>query len=524
MRADYVIVGAGSAGCVLAGRLTAAGRSVLLLEAGGADDRLEVRIPAAFSKMFRTDADWAYETEPQAHLGGRRLYWPRGKMLGGSSSINAMIYQRGHRRIYDRWLELGAKGWSYEEVLPYFVKMEDNPRLGGDPFHGLGGPQRVEDPRDPHPLSRAFVEAAIEAGLPRRDDFNGREQEGVGLYQVTQRRGARCSAATAYLAPARERPELTVWTHAHALGLIWQGTACTGVRVRHESKTKEVFASREVILCGGAINTPQLLMLSGVGPADALRPHDLDVVVDLPGVGRNLQDHPFTALCYVSRVPDSLASAESPANLAKYLGMRRGLLTSNVGEAGGFTTILDDAEVPDLQYHFAPGWYLEHGFVVPEGHGFSIGPTLVMPKSRGSITLKSSHPFAAPRIEPHYLSHPDDAKILIEGIRLARRIAHAPALSRWRGPEYLPGARHESDEALRAHLERTVETLYHPVGTCRMGASEDEEAVVDPELRVRGVEGLRVVDASVMPLLPNANTNAPVMMIAEKAADLVLGR
>ena len=511
---DYVVVGAGSAGCVLAGRLSEdVGARVLLVEAGGPDRRREVQIPAAFGTLFKTECDWDYETEPQPHLGGRRLFWPRGKMLGGSSSMNAMIYVRGHRTDFDGWRDAGNDSWDFESVLPFFRKAEHQER-GADEFHGAGGPLNVASLRTVNPLSRAFVAAAVELGHTPNPDFNGAEQDGFGVYQVTQKGGRRWSAADAYLKPAFGRRNLTVLTGAHATRVLFEGTRAAGVEYVREGRTERAAAAREVILCGGAVNSPQLLMLSGVGAADELRRLGIAPVADLPGVGRNLQDHLIVAVAYACTRPVSLASAEAVRNVVSYLLLRRGPLTSNVGEAGGFVRTDASLAAPDLQFHFGPVYYISHGFVRPEGHGFSIGPTLIRPRSRGHITLRSADPFEPPSIEPCYLEDGSDLRTLVEGVRLARELAHTKALEGFRGAALCD--RLSTDEEMVEHVRATAETIYHPTGTCRMG--NDELAVTDARLRVRGAEGLRVVDASVMPEIVGGNTNAAVIMIAEKAA------
>jgi choline dehydrogenase len=517
---DYVVVGAGSAGCVLANRLSEDGRArVLVLEAGGSDARQEVRIPAAFAKLFKGPCDWAYETEPEPNLGGRRLFWPRGKMLGGSSSMNAMIYIRGNAADYDAWRDAGNAGWDYASVLPYF-RRAFNQQRGASDLHGSGGPLNVADLRYVHPVTRAFLAAAAETGLAANDDFNGARQEGSGLYQVTQRRGRRHSAADAYLRPALSRPNLAVESGAHATRILFDGRRATGVAYRRDGRDVEVRASREVLLAGGAINSPQLLMLSGVGPAADLRALGVEVVADVAGVGENLQDHLLTILAYECTQPGTLASAERLTSVARYLLFRAGPLTSNVAEAGAFARVLDDAATPDVQLMFGPCFYIEHGFVRREGHGFSVGPVLLRPESRGSVRLASADPFAPPEIRANYLSSERDLRTLVEGVRLSRRIAAAPALAPFRGAEVLPGDEvADDDAALAEFVRRSAETLYHPVGTCKMGTGAD--AVVDAQLRVRGVAGLRVVDASVMPTIPSGNTNAPTIMIAEKAADAI---
>lgn len=516
---DFVIVGAGSAGCVLARRLSDDPKTtVLLLEAGGAATQKEFAIPAAFSKLFRSAHDWAFYTEPQPHLANRKLYWPRGKVLGGSSSINAMIYIRGHRHDFDHWRNLGNTGWSYSDVLPYFKKSEHQTRIASE-YHGQDGPLCVSDLRTVNPLSRAFVEAAVELGFPRNADFNGAQQEGFGLYQVTQRRGKRCSAANAFLDSARARRNLTIHTGAHAARILFDGKRATGLAYLRHGKQETAHARREVLVSCGTVQSPQLLMLSGIGPADHLRSLDIPVVTDLPGVGQNLQDHLFLAVAYHCKKPITLDKAENLGNFLRYLAFKTGPLTSNVAESGGFVSMTPGAPAPDLQFHFGPVYYLNHGFDRPEGHGFSIGPTLLRPKSRGCITLRSADPLAPPAIQPNYLSEDSEVCVLVEGIRLARRLAKAKAFAAYCGGEFCPGQDAQSDDALAEYVRKSAETVYHPVGTCKMG--HDPMAVVDDHLRVHGVQGLRVIDASIMPTLIGGNTNAATIMIAEKAADLL---
>lgn len=516
---EYVIVGAGSAGCVLANRLSAAGASVLLLEAGEPDDEREIDIPAAFSELFRTDVDWEYYTEPQSKLNDRELYWPRGKVLGGSSSINAMIYMRGHPDDYDDWASFGNEGWGYDDLMPYFKRAQNQER-GESAHHGTGGPLTVTELRSPNELSRTFVEAGEAIGLPHNDDFNDGTQEGVGLYQVTQQGGSRLSAASAYLKPVLDRSNLDVETGAHVTRVRFDGTKAVGVDYVQNGNRVEIDAGEEVLLCGGTINSPQLLMLSGVGPTDHLAEHDIDVVVDRPGVGRNLQDHLNTGVVYDSTKPITLDDADSIWNLIKYLVRKRGPLTSNVAEAGGFAKTTANLDVPDIQFHFGPAYFIRHGFGNPdEGHGFSVGALLLRPESRGRITLRSADPFDDPAIDPRYLSVEKDLDVLCEGVKISREIAQAEPFDEYRGDEILPEGDIEDDDDVVDHIRETAETLYHPVGTCAMGT--DDMSVVDDRLRVHGTEGLRVVDASVMPTLVGGNTNAPTITIAEKAADMI---
>jgi choline dehydrogenase len=518
---DYVIVGAGSAGCVVASRLTEDPNvSVLLLEAGGSDKKQEVQIPAAFSKLFKSPLDWNYETEAQPTMKGRKMYWPRGKMLGGSSSMNAMMYVRGNRHDYDEWGESGNPGWAFADVLPYFKKAEHYER-GGNDLVGGAGPLNVAEQRSANPITLACLEAAAEIGLPRTDDFNGRTQEGIGLALLTQKNGARYSTATAYLKPAMKRPNLTVHTQAQATKVLMNGKRAVGVSYLRNGVATEARVNREVILCGGAINSPQVLLLSGIGPAADLMALGIEVVADLPGVGQNLQDHLSTGVQYHSKQPVSLASAEKMGNVVNYLLFRKGPLTSNVAEGVAFLKTKPDLMVPDIELLFAPSFFLEHGFANPPGHGFTIGVVLLHPESKGRLKLRTTNPTDAPAIDPNYLASEQDVQVMIEGLRRARTIAQAKALDAYRGEEFLPGASVESDADLAEYLRERSETLYHPVGTCKMG--EDPQAVVDPELRVRGVEGLRVVDASVIPTIISGHTNAPSIMIAEKASDLIKG-
>ncbi|KQS69186.1 GMC family oxidoreductase [Modestobacter sp. Leaf380] len=522
-RFDVVVVGAGSAGCALAGRLSEdPSLQVLLLEAGGSDDVLEVQVPAALYKTFRTRRDWNYSTEPQPAAAGRSVFWPRGKLLGGSSSINAMIYVRGAAADYDEWAQLtGDPRWSYDEVLPVFRRMEDNAR-GADAFHGVGGPLRVEDPRSPHPWSRAVVESAVAAGYPRNTDFNGAAQEGAGLYQLTQKRGRRWSTADAYLRPALGRPNLTVRTGAQATRVVLEGAdgdlRATGVEYRSGGSVHQVHAE-EVVLSGGAINSPQLLMLSGIGPAEHLRAVGVEVRHDLPGVGQGLQDHPLVPTIWHVRSGKSLFRGESPAGYAQWFAARRGPLTSNLAEAGLFTRSQDGLAEPDLQYHFLPVKYWQQALVDPDVDAFTACAVLVRVASRGSVTLRSADPTWAPAIDAGYLTEDSDLEALVTGVEKAREIAAVGPLARVLADEWSPGGTVSTRAALRQRVRETLESLYHPVGSARMGT--DEDAVVDPELRVRGVAGLRVVDASVMPTLVRGNTNAPTIMVAERGADLV---
>jgi choline dehydrogenase len=507
---DYIIVGAGSAGCTLAYRLTEdPSVSVLLLEAGGPDTKQEIHIPVAFSKLFKTPVDWTYYTEEQAHLKQRKLYWPRGKVLGGSSSLNAMIYHRGSRHDYDNWSEAGNKGWSFSDVLPYFKKAENQER-GPSEYHGVGGPLNVSDLRTVHPLARTFIDACAEINLPHTDDFNGPNEIGAGIFQVTQKRGQRWSTARAYLQPALKRPNLSVHIQVHATRLLWDNTRAVGISYIQDGQEKPERANREVILCGGAINSPQLLLLSGVGPADDLQKLDIPVVVDLPGVGQHLEDHLSGGVLYACKQPITLMGAETLPNLLNYMLFKRGPLTSNVAEAGAFLKTRDDLPTHNLELILAPAYFIAHGAENPPGHGFTLGMVLLHPQSNGFIALRSNNPLDPPIIQPNYLASDADLQVLVEGAKLCRQIAQTHAFDAFRGDEHEITRNVQSDSDIAEAIREHAETLYHPVGTCKMG--HDVLAVVDDQLRVRGVEGLRVVDASIMPSIVGGHTNAPTIM------------
>ncbi len=515
---DYVIVGAGSAGCVLANRLTENPQTtVLLLEAGQPDKKPEIHMPAAFSKLFKTEYDWAYYTEPQPHLNNRQLYYPRGKVLGGSSSINAMIYIRGNWCDYEYWQELGNEGWGAKDILKYFKKAENQQR-GVDEYHGTGGLLNVADLRCINPLSHAFVAAGVEAGWLRNDDFNGSTQSGFGFYQVTQKNGQRHSAAAAYLTNILHRKNLIVQTNAVVTRIIFSGKKVIGVTYIHNGVEHQISVAKEVILSGGTINSPQLLMLSGIGPADHLRSLDIPLVLDLPGVGKNLQDHLCVPVAYQCTQSISLAGAERFDNFLKYLLFKRGSLTTNVAEAGGFIKTDPELKYTNLQFHFTPVYFLNHGFTKPPGHGFTIAPTLLYPESKGNIYLRSNNPLEPPIIQPNYFSREADLKVLLTGIRISRQIIKMPAFDKFRGSEFVPSLHIQTDAEIADFIRSHVQSLYHPVGTCKMG--NDDMAVVNSQLQVHGVEGLRVVDASIMPTIVGGNTNALTIAIAEKAADM----
>lgn len=525
---DYVIIGGGSAGCVLASRLTEEpGVSVCLLEAGPADRNPLIHMPFGLLWMMHSKRlNWHFRTQPEAQLLGRRLFWPRGRVMGGSSSSNAMCYTRGHPADYDAWAALGNPGWSYRDLLPYFMRSQNQER-GASAYHGSGGPLNVADLRTPSLLARAFVEGAIQAGFRANDDFNGAEQEGVGLYQVTQRAGRRCSTAKGYLGRARDRPNLTIVTGAHASRVLFDGKRATGVEYLRRGRTVSVQARHEVIVSAGAIQSPQLLLLSGIGPAAELARFGIAQVAELPGVGKNLSDHLDVIVVDSCTQPLSYGFTwhnlrRALPELWRYLVLGRGMFTSNAAEAGGFVKSSPDQPRPDLQFHFTPARLRDHGLDLRFlfGEGYSLHVCHLHPGSSGEITLASADPLDAPAIHANYLSDPGDIEVLVKGVRLARRIMAAPALARYRGGELVPGAAiGDDDDTLRAFIRERAETIYHPVGSCRMG--RDEMAVVDHELRVHGVTGLRVVDGSIMPRLISGNTNAPVIAIAEKTADLI---
>lgn len=526
---DFIVVGAGSAGCVLANRLTAdSGNSVLLLEAGGKDDHIFYKMPAGVMKLLGGKrGNWYYHTDPQRHLDNRCLYWPRGKVLGGSSSINGMIYIRGHARDYDHWRQLGLEGWSFGEVLPYFRRSETNEN-GSDDFHGSEGPLHVSNPRSPNPLFKAFIAAGGQAGYPLTPDFNGLRQEGFGPYQHTIRAGERSSTAAAYLRPALSRPNLHVQTNALVGRIVFEGRRAVGVEYVRDGKTFVARARREVILAGGVVNTPQLLQLSGIGDPDLLASFGIPVIAALPGVGGNLQDHLDCTIINRSSRPVTLHSQMNPLAMGitglRYLLNRSGPGTSNGLECGGFVRTRSECERPDVQLHFVAAVLLDHARGKSPGHGFTVHACQLRPESRGSITIRSRDPRDHPSIQPNYLASEVDRAVLRESVRITRRVLAQDAMAPFLGEELEPGHRAQSDTDIDAWVRRNAETIYHPVGTARMGRTGDRLAVVDAACRVHGIDGLRVVDASVMPTLVGGNTNAPTIMIAEKISDAILGK
>jgi choline dehydrogenase len=502
---DFVVVGAGSAGCVLANRLSEDGSAtVLLLEAGGPDSADLIHVPLAFGSLFKTDVDWAYETEVQQYVDAP-TYFPRGKTLGGSSSINIMIYARGNRVDYDEWAQLGCTGWDYNSVLPYFIKSENNSRFGA-PLHGTSGPLYVEDRLYSHELSQAFVEAAVEWGMPPNDDFNGAQQIGAGLYQVTCHQGRRWSSADAYLRPACDRPNLTVRTDAQATRIQFDGTRAVGVAYMYDGSQRMAAARSEVVLSGGAINSPQLLMLSGV------------VVADLAGVGANLCDRVMVPMTWLTAGTTDLRALATEQNLGIWATSGGGPFASNGGEAGGFHSTTG-AVVPDLQFLIGPTSMINHGFTLLPEPAMTMLAAALRPHSRGRLWLQSSDPFAAPHVDPAYFSDANDLELTRTGLRTLHEISQQSAIAKYLREPYDSVVDNLDDDALNAHIRQSAQTEYHLAGTCAMGVAD--HAVVDPELRVRGTQALRVVDASIMPTLPRGNINAPTIMIAERAADLI---
>ena len=517
---DYVIAGAGSAGCVLANRLSEDPEvNVLLIEAGGADTNPLIHMPVGWTALFRSDQDWDHSSGYEPHCNNRRIFLPRGKVLGGSSSINAMIYMRGNPLDYDQWRDLGCPGWGWDVMLPSFKRAEDNER-GQNEFHGVGGPLHVSDSRSRNPIAQAFIDAAIAWGLPPNDDFNGARQDGVGWYQLTQRNGMRASAAAAYLHPVMSRPNLHVQTHVRLVKVLFDGTRAVGVQGVRLGQPIDFRASSEVILSCSTYNSPQLLMLSGIGRPNELAALQIPLVAEVPGVGLNLIDHPGSGVVYLSDCADSLFGALNDQNLELFQTQGRGPLTSNAADAGGFVRTRDGLDAPDVQFHLAPALFLHEGLVPGQAHGFTLGANVAKPRSRGQVALVSPDPTAKPLIIHNYYTDPQDLRTQIAGVRVAMQIANTAPLAKWASHPYLVPAS-DSDEDITAHIRARMQTFYHPVGTCKMGT--DDMAVVDPQLRVHGLEGLRVVDASIMPTIPRGNINAPTIAVAEQAADLIRG-
>ncbi len=518
---DYIIVGGGSAGCVMANRLSEnPSNSVLLLEAGGPDKNKFFNIPAAFYKLFRTQFDWGYYSTAQDSLLGRRVFMPRGKVLGGSSSINAMIYIRGNKEDYNEWQALGNPGWGYNDVLPYFKKSEDQQR-GESEYHGKGGLLSVSDPNSPNFMSKLFLQSSQEMGFPQNPDFNAAQQDGFGLFQRTIKKGRRNSASDAYIKPiAKKRTNLKIVTNAMVLSIDMDGKKVVGVTYDLNGQQVTALANKEVILSAGAINSPQLLMLSGIGPAAHLRELGIAVKHDLPGVGQNLRDHPFVVIAARLAKGKTLDTAENWLNYFKYFVLRRGPLTSSIAEACGFVKTRPELPTPDMQVFFCPAFLIEHGFVKPGGDGFTIAPCLVKPKSVGELKLKSTNHKDHPLINPNYLAAEEDMLAMIEGYKVAAKLLHSKSFKPFFSNYYRPHDRLHSISEIKEHIRLNMEAMYHPVGTCKMG--NDSMAVVDHTLRVHGLKGLRIVDASIMPTIVGGNTNAPTIMIAEKAADMVL--
>ncbi|WP_018982118.1 GMC family oxidoreductase [Salinimonas chungwhensis] len=527
-RYDYIIVGGGSAGAVLAARLSQKKDcTVCLLEAGQADKNPLIHIPFGLAFLSRVRSlNWGYSTQPQSHLNNRSLFWPRGKTLGGSSAINAMCYIRGQHSDYDDWEAQGAEGWSYDAVLPWFKKAEGF-EGGASELHGAKGPLKVEALRHVDPLSSAFTRSGKDVGLPVIPDFNAHDRYGLGLYHVTQSQGERCSTSRAYLKPVRTRANLTILTGAHALKIILEKNRAVGVRVAQGDGNFDLYCNDEVIVSAGAINSPHLLMLSGIGPDSVLRHHKIQVNQALEGVGRNLQDHLDVIIQCQGRTRHGYALA--PAKVGtyfraawQYVFKRKGLLSSNIAEAGGFACSSGASpDKPNLQFHFLPAILKDHGRQNVFGYGYGLHVCNLYPRSRGTVSLQSADPAVPPLIDPAYLSDEADLKVLTDGVKLARQLLRSEQMRPFFKTELLPGEEVEDDEALTRFIRQYAETIYHPAGTCKMGAPNDPMAVLDPQFRVYGTEGLRVVDASAMPTLVGGNTNAPVVMMAERAAAFI---
>ncbi|MGI9480808.1 MAG: GMC family oxidoreductase [Hyphomicrobiales bacterium] len=523
---DFIVVGAGSAGCVLANRLTASGKHrVLLLEAGGRDTSPFIHVPLGYARLFNDENhNWMYQTEPEAELGGRRIFQPRGKVLGGSSSINGLVYIRGQAEDFDQWRQLGNQGWSYDDVLPYFLRAEDQQR-GASDYHATGGPLAVSDQTESHPLCDAFISAGVETGLPRNDDFNGESQEGVGYFQTTSRNGIRCSTATGYLRPAKSRPNLRIETNAHAARILLDGAKATGVEFSQNGEAKQAQAGREVILCGGAFNSPQILELSGIGNPEILKENGIPVLVEAPFVGENLQDHLQVRMLFRSKQPvtwnDDYHSLWRRVGMGvRYALTRKGPLTVSAGYAAAFFKTREELATPDIEVHFLLFTTDKMGAPLHKFSGFSSSVCQLRPESLGTVHIKSDDPFEPPAIKPNYFAAEADRRANVDGLKKLREIMHADALKPFMAEELEPGLHVTSDEDLLDYCRQKATTIYHPSSTCAMGTGP--EAVVTPELKVIGVEGLRVVDASVMPRLVSGNCNAAIVMMGEKVSDMIL--
>ncbi len=530
---DYIIIGAGSAGCVLANRLSADPKNkVLLLEAGPKDTNMWIHVPVGYARtLVDPKVNWLFPTEPDPGSNDRVHVWPRGKVLGGSSSINGLLYIRGQAADYDGWRQMGNEGWGWDDCLPYFIRSEGNETFTGE-LHGKDGPLGVSDPTEHNPVSDAMIDAGVEAGLPRKPDVNEGDQEGIGYYQLTVKDGRRMSAARAYLKPAMDRPNLRVETEALVHKIVFDGTRATGVSYEQNGEMLEARAGKEVLLSGGAVNSPQILELSGIGKADHLKAQGIDVIADLPGVGENLQDHYVISVQHKITQPvtvnDQAQGFAFLKEVAKYLFLKKGLLTLSAAHIQAFVKTRPELSSPDVQFHILPAtmdlekFKTQQVMELNKFPGLTTAPCQLRPESRGSIHIKSSDPREYPAIRPNYLADPLDQETAIAGIRWARKIVSQPAMEKYRGEEIMPGEAIESDDEILGFAREAGSTIYHPVGTCKMGT--DDMAVVDSQLRVKGVSGLRVIDASIMPRLISGNTNAPTIMIAEKVADMILGK
>jgi len=530
---DYIIIGAGSAGCVLANRLSADPKNkVLLLEAGPKDTNMWIHVPVGYARtLVDPKVNWLFPTEPDPGSNDRVHVWPRGKVLGGSSSINGLLYIRGQATDYDGWRQMGNEGWGWDDCLPYFIRSEGNETFKGE-LHGADGPLNISDPTEPNPVSDAMIEAGVEAGIPRKPDVNEGDQEGIGYYQLTVKNGLRMSAAKAYLKPAMERPNLRVETEALVHKIIFEGKRAVGVSYEQNGELLEARAGKEVLLSGGAVNSPQILEVSGIGKAEHLKDRGIEVISDLPGVGENLQDHYVISVQHKITEPvtvnDQAQGLAFLKEVAKYIFQRKGLLTLSAAHIQAFVKTRPELASPDVQFHILPAtmdlekFKTQQVMELNKFPGLTTAPCQLRPESKGSIHIKSSDPREYPAIRPNYLSDPLDQETAIAGLKWARKIVSQPAMHKYLGEEIMPGPDFNSDEELLAFAREAGSTIYHPVGTCKMG--NDDMAVVDSQLRVKGVEGLRVIDASIMPRLISGNTNAPTIMIAEKIADLLLGK